>query len=227
MIVIGISGPSSSGKSTLARILRRIYDGSFILHQDDFYKAEEEIPITNGVRNWDCKEAVDFEEFISTLDYISHQDRLPPLLVSKEDANEVPDSGVSNEFIECLRKRVTIHNDGKRKVCIIDGFLLYHDPQIIPRLQLRILLRADYQTLKARRNARSGYVTLEGFWKDPPNYFEDIVWPEYLAHHSHLFQDKQQQQLADEYTDVIHLAKGWSMTELVSWAVEIIEKEAP
>ncbi len=62
-IIIGLSGPSSSGKTTLARLLRSIFnvsvtvpvaddeDGTgekeyrlslFILHQDDFYKTDKE-----------------------------------------------------------------------------------------------------------------------------------------------------------------------------------------
>lgn len=41
-LVIGISGCSSSGKTTLARLLRDIFPNAFILHEDDFYRAEEE-----------------------------------------------------------------------------------------------------------------------------------------------------------------------------------------
>jgi nicotinamide/nicotinate riboside kinase len=41
-IVVGISGASSSGKTTLARLLRDIFPNGFILHEDDFYKQETE-----------------------------------------------------------------------------------------------------------------------------------------------------------------------------------------
>jgi nicotinamide/nicotinate riboside kinase len=41
-IIIGISGCSSSGKTTLARLLRDIFPETFILHEDDFYKPESE-----------------------------------------------------------------------------------------------------------------------------------------------------------------------------------------
>lgn len=41
-VVIGISGCSSSGKTTLARLLRDIFPNTFILHEDDFYKPEAE-----------------------------------------------------------------------------------------------------------------------------------------------------------------------------------------
>ncbi|KAL1839755.1 hypothetical protein VTJ49DRAFT_1178 [Mycothermus thermophilus] len=41
-IIIGISGCSSSGKTTLARLLRDWFPETFILHEDDFYKPESE-----------------------------------------------------------------------------------------------------------------------------------------------------------------------------------------
>lgn len=41
-VIVGISGASSSGKTTLARLLRDIFPNTFILHEDDFYKEEKE-----------------------------------------------------------------------------------------------------------------------------------------------------------------------------------------
>jgi nicotinamide/nicotinate riboside kinase len=41
-IVVAVSGCSSSGKSTLSRLLRDIFPDTFILHADDFYKPETE-----------------------------------------------------------------------------------------------------------------------------------------------------------------------------------------
>lgn len=41
-IIIGISGCSSGGKTTLARLLRDLFPSTFILHEDDFYKPESE-----------------------------------------------------------------------------------------------------------------------------------------------------------------------------------------
>jgi nicotinamide/nicotinate riboside kinase len=32
----------------------------------------------------------------------------------------------------------------------------------------KLFLRTSYETAKKRREARSGYVTIEGFWEDPP-----------------------------------------------------------
>lgn len=41
-LIVGISGCSSSGKTTLARLLRDIFPNTFILHEDDFYRPEPE-----------------------------------------------------------------------------------------------------------------------------------------------------------------------------------------
>jgi nicotinamide/nicotinate riboside kinase len=45
-IIIGLSGPSSSGKTTLARLLRSIIADekrvrTFIIHEDDFYHPDD------------------------------------------------------------------------------------------------------------------------------------------------------------------------------------------
>jgi nicotinamide/nicotinate riboside kinase len=40
-LVLGISGASSSGKTTLSRLLRDIFPNTFILHEDDFFKEDK------------------------------------------------------------------------------------------------------------------------------------------------------------------------------------------
>lgn len=41
-LIVAVSGCSSSGKTTLARLLRDIFPNTFILHQDDFYRPEDQ-----------------------------------------------------------------------------------------------------------------------------------------------------------------------------------------
>lgn len=59
---------------------------------------------------------------------------------------------------------------------------------LAPSLDVKVLLRASYARAKARREARDGYVTLEGFWQDPPGYVDKIVWPNYVKEHAWLFE---------------------------------------
>ena len=75
-------------------------------------------------------------------------------------------------------------------ICIIDGFLLYSESMhsIRELFDVKLFLRTDYATAKSRRENRTGYVTLEGFWEDPPGYVEKVVWPNYVGDHAFLFE---------------------------------------
>ncbi len=41
-VLIGISGVSSSGKTTISRLLRDIFPGTFLVHEDDFFKPGDQ-----------------------------------------------------------------------------------------------------------------------------------------------------------------------------------------
>ncbi|KAL2155357.1 hypothetical protein VTH82DRAFT_98 [Thermothelomyces myriococcoides] len=69
-IIIGISGCSSSGKTTLARLLRDMFPETFILHEDDFYKPESQLPIKDGFADWDCPEAISIPDLEAALAHV-------------------------------------------------------------------------------------------------------------------------------------------------------------
>jgi nicotinamide/nicotinate riboside kinase len=58
-------------------------------------------------------------------------------------------------------------------------------------LDVKLFLRVSKTRAVRRRELRDGYVTLEGFWKDPPGYVEKIVWPDHVEAHSWLFEGGQ------------------------------------
>ncbi|KAL3452521.1 hypothetical protein BJX65DRAFT_183247 [Aspergillus insuetus] len=123
--IIALSGPSSSGKTTLARLLQRIFAhldtngepaqaqappiSTFIIHEDDFYHPDDKIPYTTTksgqrIQDWDCIEALDTTFLSASLRYVHEHGHLPPRLKSKEDLNDVsPHSGVDDELIEELK----------------------------------------------------------------------------------------------------------------------------
>lgn len=106
--------------------------------------------------------------FVDALRYIRENDgRLPPTLNSKEDRNALGHSGVSDHVVQIMHDDIIKRNLVKRRdedilLCLVDGFLLYTDPSVVKELDVRLFLRAPYEKLKARREARSGYVTLDG-----------------------------------------------------------------
>jgi nicotinamide/nicotinate riboside kinase len=78
------------------------------------------------------------------------------------------------------------------RLCVFDGFLLYSESMAVvqPHIDIKLFLRVSYAKAKARREARSGYVTLEGFWEDPPGYVDKIVWPNYVNDHKWMFENE-------------------------------------
>lgn len=234
-LLVGISGVSSSGKTTLARLIRDIFPSTQILHEDDFYKTDVDIPVNSeGIADWDCLESLNLPALESALAHIKNEGRLPTDLFSKEDKNSVGPMNVDDEVLVELRERAHAANQGRQTlpIIIIDGFLLFsEDMKAIRELfDVKLFLRTDYKTAKHRREARSGYVTLEGFWEDPPGYVDTVVWPNYVKEHAFLFKDGNVE--GELKTDVcsqlglqvMPLEAQGNMSTCLQWAYEVVDK---
>lgn len=256
-IIIGISGCSSSGKTTLARLLRDIFPHTFILHQDDFYKPEEEIPIKHGLRDWDCPEALSIPDMESALAHIHETGTFPPTLLSKEDQNSVGSLPITLCQLSAAKDRVLRWLDPSApgnghlvfpppsiapsktpppKICIIDGFLLYVPPdfnKVMNFLDVKLFLLVSREQAMQRRKVRDGYVTLEGFWADPPGYVETIVWPNYAEAHAWMFKEgnaekgELQEEVLEKKGIKAQVDKGMDVPfgETLDWAVGVVMEE--
>ncbi|EOA90579.1 ribosylnicotinamide kinase [Exserohilum turcicum] len=237
-LLVGISGPSSSGKTTLSRLLRDVFPPSklFILHLDDFYLTDAQIPLKNGVQDWDCIESLNLPQLKQALGHIKEHGKSPEWLVSQEDQNSVGEHGVPPAEIDRLRGHVAKLLEDKpdwhgKRLCIVDGFLLFSEDMkdIRSMFDVRLFLRTSYQTAKRRREARSGYVTLEGFWQDPPGYVDQIVWPNYVQDHKFLFKNGDVDGELDGHVCKSAGIHGMpreaeeNMTKCLSWAVGVLE----
>jgi len=106
------------------------------------------------------------------------------------------------------------------------------DP-IQPQIDIKLFLRVSHAKAKARREARSGYVTLEGFWEDPPGYVDHIVWPNYVEDHKWMFENEDVEGKLKE--DVvkernINCQDGGvdvDMTTTLQWAVDTLMEQLP
>jgi nicotinamide/nicotinate riboside kinase len=237
-LLVGISGPSSSGKTTLSRLLRDIFPPSklFILHLDDFYLTDAQIPIRNGIQDWDCLESLDLLQLEQALQYIEEHGTSPAWLESKEDQNSVGEHGVAEEVVEQLRQRIRALLEERpewrdRRICIVDGFLLFSEEMKHVRayFNVKLFLRTSYETAKKRREARSGYVTLEGFWADPPGYVDQVVWPNYVQDHKFLFEEGNvEKELKPSVCSSVGIhgmprrAEG-DMGKCLEWALQVLE----
>ena len=171
-----------------------------------------------------------------------------PDLDSKEDQNSVGKCPVPDSTIESLKETVKAwaepgnpgHGlldsaDKPVRLCIFDGFLLYSESMAViqPHIDIKLFLRVSYAKAKARREARSGYVTLEGFWEDPPGYVDKIVWPNYVNDHKWMFEDEN---VEGEFKG--DMLKKWNihtqlgdpdvdMETTLEWAVKLLMQELP
>ncbi|KAF2005068.1 P-loop containing nucleoside triphosphate hydrolase protein [Amniculicola lignicola CBS 123094] len=234
VLLLGISGPSSSGKTTLSRLLRDIFPATSILHLDDFYLTDADIPVRDGIQDWDCVESLNLPELKEALSYIKTHGKSPPSLVSKEDQNSVGEHGVDEAMIEAWKaeiRSIVETSDWKTPIAIVDGFLLYSESMADIRelFDVKLFLRTSYATAKRRREARSGYVTLEGFWADPPGYVDQIVWPNYVKDHAFLFQGSDVEKELDsnvcEKIGVHGMPREAeeSMRDCLQWATEVLK----
>ncbi|CEP61821.1 ribosylnicotinamide kinase LALA0_S04e01464g [Lachancea lanzarotensis] len=192
ILLVGISGCSSSGKTTLAKIITNLIPSAVLLHEDDFFKHDEAIPFDEKfqVSNWDSPAALDLPLFRKELDHIRETGNISAQLIHND--NHDNNSGVSlnaqtQRKIE--EKFDTAFRNSNVTVVIVDGFMMYHDAELSKKFDLKVLIRAPYITLKNRRAARSGYKTLESFWVDPPFYFDEFVYKSYRESHAHLFKN--------------------------------------
>ena len=234
-LLIGLSGPSSSGKTTIARLLRDIIPSTLVLHEDDFYRPEAELPLRAGLKDWDCAAAVDTNGLVAVLEHVKREGRLPEGFVSKEDQNEAGESGISAENVEYLKSELESWMEenqlGGRSLVIVDGFLLFGRsvPEVSKQFDMRILLRTTFEAAKRRREARKGYVTIEGFWEDPQGYVELVVWPGYVEEHEFLFEGGDVEGRIDEATveklGIVICPGGgtWDIEKMLRWTIEQVK----
>lgn len=136
-----------------------------------------------------------------------------PTVNSKEDQNSVGPSPVSEGKVAEMKAKVqewlepgspghAILGGTGLRLCLLDGFLLYcaEMEAVMKVIDIKLFLLVSRAKATHRREARDGYVTLEGFWKDPPGYVDKIVWPNYVEAHRWLFENGDVESQLDENT---------------------------
>lgn len=136
------------------------------------------------MQDWDTAGAIDIDFLASALAYVRENGRLPPRLQSKEDQNEATNPGVEEARIQDVSRsvceRIAIEyfkpdtteegDEVPLTIAFLEGFLLYAPPaaedashilrSVHDSIDLHLFLPAPYDTVKSRREARSGYVTI-------------------------------------------------------------------
>ncbi|KXN90122.1 Nicotinamide riboside kinase [Leucoagaricus sp. SymC.cos] len=246
VIFVGIGGATCSGKTTLAKHLRRILPDSVIIHQDDFAPPQEFVPVhpVHQVQDWDAPTgAISWDRLIAFLRRVKQTGEIPVDHRSHDHLNEQKDIPIPPElrdswvaeFQKIKDERETGEASTTVVWALVDGFLLYWHKDVIAELDVRIMLRVPHDVLKKRRHERHGYHTAvqsdpEGtLWRDPPNYWEQIVYPAYLEAHREVFinEDVEHGAPTDKVKGLVLLETlEMTMGEAVDWCCRVLKEIA-
>lgn len=145
-IIVGVSGVSCGGKTTIARALTT-WLGNYchVIMQDDYYRPSSELEI-NPFTN--------FPEF------------------------DEPESVKMHEIVRDIKawKSQYEEDDDERKVLVIEGTMIFLNPEIAELCDLRYMVHVDFPTAVYRRSLREYPIP------DPPKIVEMNIWPKYIKH---------------------------------------------
>ncbi|EDO18581.1 hypothetical protein Kpol_1048p11 [Vanderwaltozyma polyspora DSM 70294] len=141
-------------------------------------------------------------------------------LIHNDNVDDLSKFKLDTSYVDKI-KQLYGSIDPSVKVILVDGFMLYNDKRISDLFDLKLLIRSPYSVLKQRRAARSGYQTLDSFWKDPPYYFDEFVYKSYVETHGFLFKDHNVEgelnpAIAKEIRD-FNNGDGVAIKDAISW----------
>lgn len=171
-IIVGISGVTNGGKSTLTKKLLDVLPGTTrLICQDDYFYPEDSpyhVPCPGGLdhHNWDVISSIDMVRMMKDIREIIDSNPKPQL-------KSLEPEGVSCKASSVLLSDAT---SGALPVLLLDGFLLFGLTELIEMCELRYFFTLNLEQCWERRKSRI---------YDPPDlpgYFEHCVWPMYEAH---------------------------------------------
>ncbi|XP_016019052.2 nicotinamide riboside kinase 2 isoform X2 [Rousettus aegyptiacus] len=143
---------TNGGKTTLTNRLLSALPNCCVIHQDDFFKPQDQIAVgEDGFKQWDALESLDMEAMLSTVQAWASS---PQKFARAHGVSVQPDTSDTH-------------------ILILEGFLLYSYKPLLDLYSRRYFLTVPYEECKWRRSTRSYKVP------DPPGLFDGHVWPMY------------------------------------------------
>jgi uridine kinase len=182
MIIIGIAGGSGSGKTTVVKkIMKKFPKGSVaIVSQDAYYKDTGYLtPEQILQHNFDHPDAIEFSLLVKHLDEL-------------KAGNSIEMPHYDYVTTSSQKETTTIH---PQKVMIVEGILIFTQPEILKRLDIKVFVdaEADDRVMRIMRRdtqerGRTFPEAMEHYEKkvklmhaqfiEPSKRFADIIIPE-------------------------------------------------
>lgn len=141
--IIAIAGGTGSGKSTLAYgLLGKFPELIEIVHFDDYQKLEPDVPIHQGMRNWDHPDAIDFDQLIHDLNQLRNGNDVK---IMTKDKKLNPDYETGGR----IRIPRIIHS---KKIIILEGYLALWNEKVRKLVDYRIFLDISIEKSLKRRD---------------------------------------------------------------------------
>ena len=193
-LLIGISGSPSSGKSTMLNMLKLILPSAnpmFCIHQDDFDLPKSVVNLdAKGGHHEGCMESVDWESMRWVLDYTKRKRRLPLHYASKHNEQEEKMLAIGKIDVDLIdglhAKMESSRYFANTTIGLVEGSLLYHDPQIERLLDVKVFMCVDEHTALSRTLDKAGGNDLEQEEVSKKS-FETKLWPSYVQTHAPQF----------------------------------------
>jgi uridine kinase len=137
--ILGIAGPSSSGKSELANQLARRLPGTAIIGLDSYYRGMEDIPLADRKKvNFDHPDALDWELLHEHLQAIAAGRPFEEPVYSFSDYARTAETRIlePSEFL------------------IVEGLFVLYWPELRAMLDTKVYVQTDPAVCFARRLAR-------------------------------------------------------------------------
>ncbi|KAK9878925.1 hypothetical protein WA026_003748 [Henosepilachna vigintioctopunctata] len=178
VLIVGVSGVTCGGKTTVIKELKKLFPSSEIFHQDDYF-----LNVDDPRHVW-CEDLDHINyDILSSLDNDKmYEDIL--IAIGKRELYEIKPKmknistcSTPSDLSEAIAEKLKEQNI---QLLLLDGFLLFSYKPLLPFITLKYFSTLSREECVKRREKRV-YIP-----PDIPGYFEKYVWPEYLKNFKEL-----------------------------------------